>query len=292
MCIILTESSHSGEACEGSGNLVPVKDSKVSVPNWQFSVSSLLVSKHEAMGWTVHWLHSETLILYLHKENVFLIVEVMARGLPKLQVEDIWRDNLRVPSYSVLLSDQVGKLVVNHSSFWIHKSTPWRKWMHIEKILVSADGPVISLGSLLQEGDILIHLFLGWEGDTVHSLETVVPSLTQPVSTRVLHHLESFDNLGRWNVRSRTQINQVSTSICRHSSSVWDLAGDQLNLERIQSEKLQGFLLGENKTEEGLLLSHNLLSHFFNVLVVLLGENIFSTVRVIEETRISRWTMA
>ena len=79
--------------------------------------------------------------------------------------------------------------------------------MDIEQFLLLANISMISLLGLLHSVDVLVHLLLGWEGDAVHALQTVVAGLPQPVGRGVLHHLESLDNFGGWNVWSSTEIN-------------------------------------------------------------------------------------
>jgi len=78
------------------------------------------------MTWTVHWFHTESLILYLKAENIFLVVDVMAGGLPQFEVENVWRNDFLISSNSVLLLNHINKVVVNPSTFWIHESTSWR----------------------------------------------------------------------------------------------------------------------------------------------------------------------
>ena len=213
-----------------------MQDTEVGESKWELSVSSLLVTKHETMAWAVHGLHAESLVLNFEDKDVVLVVEVMARGLPQLEVEDVGRHDFLVASDAILLLDQVDEVVIDPGSLWIHESTAWRKLVHIEQVLLSADVSVVSLGSFFLEVDPLVHLLLGGESDSVHSLKTIVFGFTEPVGAGVLGDLEGFDNLGRRDMRSCAQIDEVSASVGSDFTTIRDLGGNQLNLEWIVSE--------------------------------------------------------
>lgn len=136
-----------------------MQNTKISVSDWELSISSLLVSKHEAMSWAVHWFHTKALVFNFGHKHIVFVVGIMTRGFPKFQVENIWRDDLRVSSHSVLLSNQLSQLVVNLSTLWIHETASWGKWVHVEEILGSSNSSMVSLGSLLDQVDVLVHLF-------------------------------------------------------------------------------------------------------------------------------------
>ena len=72
--IILLESSDSGESRQGSTNLVSMKHSEISESHGQLSISSQLITKHQTVGWAVHGLHAESLILNLEQEKIFFIL--------------------------------------------------------------------------------------------------------------------------------------------------------------------------------------------------------------------------
>ena len=178
------------------------------------------------MRWAVHWLHSESRIFYLKDEEVFRILVVMAWSFPKLQIEDVRWLNLLEPTDPILFSDQVHQLVINGCSMGIEETTSWRKFVHIEKLLLFADETMITLFCLLFEVDVFIHLLFSWEWDTVHSVKRIIGSFTKPVSRRVFHNFESFDHLAWWDMGSSTQINQVTASVGCHFHVICDFTAD------------------------------------------------------------------
>jgi hypothetical protein len=57
------------------------------------------------MSWAVHWFHSEALVVSLENENIFFVVDVMTRCLPKLEIENVWSNDFLKTSDSILKSD-------------------------------------------------------------------------------------------------------------------------------------------------------------------------------------------
>ena len=114
--IILLEPSHSGQPSQSATDFISVQHSEVSISDRQFSVRPDSAVKHQAMAWTIHGLHSESLILDFQDEHVVLVVLVMAWSLPQLEIEDVGRQDLTVSSHSVLsLRNQ---LVLNNLLSW------------------------------------------------------------------------------------------------------------------------------------------------------------------------------
>lgn len=74
------------------------------------------------MSWTVHGLHAEALMLTLEQIDVVLIVLVMTRGLPQLEVKHVWSDYLIISSDSIFSFDQVDELVIDLSTMWVPES--------------------------------------------------------------------------------------------------------------------------------------------------------------------------
>ena len=109
-------------------------------------------------------------------------------------------------SNSVLVSDQVHQLVVNDGSMGVEETTSWRQFMHIKKLLLFSDKTMVALFCLLFEVDILVHFFLTWERNSVYSVQRIVRCFSKPVSGRVLHYFESFDNLRGGDVWARAKI--------------------------------------------------------------------------------------
>jgi len=60
------------------------------------------------------------------------------------------------------------------------------------------------------------------------------------------------------------KINQISTLVYSGAGSIGNLGLDDLFLERVTSEKLKSFFLGDNKTMKFLLRLCDLLNFFLN----------------------------
>lgn len=71
--IVLLETTDTGEAGKGTGNLVSVQHTEISEPDWHVSVGSDVVIEHEAMSRAIHWLHTETVTLNLPHEHVIFV---------------------------------------------------------------------------------------------------------------------------------------------------------------------------------------------------------------------------
>jgi hypothetical protein len=153
--------------------------------------------------------------------------------------------------------------------------------MEIKQFLVLSEGSVISLSCFLHKQNILVQFFLGWECDSVHPLQTVIGGLAQPISRSILHDLKCLNSGSVGHVGSRAQINQVPIAVGSHLAALRDLALDQLDLEGVVGEKLQGLLLGENQAGEGLLLSDDLLCLVFNHLVVVSSKYLLYLLRTL-----------
>jgi len=251
-----------------------MEDTEVGKTERQVSVGSDLVVEHEAVSGAVHGLHSESLVLNLAKENVVLVVGVMAGSFPQLQVEEVGGNGFRVTSNTVLFADHLNELVVDDGTMGVEETAAGRKLIHVEKLLSAAHTSVVSLLGLFLEVQVLSELLLAGEGNTVDSLQSVVFAFGEPVSTRVLHDFECLDQACGRNMRASAQINQVSALVGSHVGSILNLAANHGDLEGVGTEELEGFLFGEHQSLESLLLFHDLGRRVFQGFVVLFGEDL------------------
>lgn len=82
-----------------------------------------------------------------------------------------------------------------------------------------------------------------------------------------------------------TKIDELAVPVSSSFSAVWDLLLNKLNLERVGSKEPECFILCQNKSVEGLLLSDKLGSGLLNIFVVFRCEDIFgSSIAVVEES--------
>jgi hypothetical protein len=176
--VILLESAHTSETRESTSDLISVEDTEVSVSDWQLFIGADSVIEHETMAGAIHGLHTETLGLNLEQVDVIFVVFVVTRGLPELQVEHVGGDDLIVASHSVLSPDQLDELVVDLGTVGGPKPAARRQHVMREQVLLFANKTMISLGGLLNQRYVVVHLLLRGEGDTINTLQAVVGSLT------------------------------------------------------------------------------------------------------------------
>lgn len=158
-----------------------MEHTKFSEADWHISVRTDFVLEHEAVTWAVHWLHTETLTLNLPHVHVLFVSLVMTRGLPQIEVKNVWSNDLLITTDFVFSSNNIDKLVVDLGAVWVEESRAGRPLISIEKLLLTTNSSVIAFLSLLLEMNVLIKLFLGWERNTVYTLQAVIGSITEPV---------------------------------------------------------------------------------------------------------------
>jgi len=93
-------------------------------------------------------------------------------------------------------------------------------------------------------------------------------------------------------MRSSAKIDKISTSICSCHTIIWDLVGDQLNLEWIVREKLEGLLFIQDDALEFLLLSRYLFHLILYNLKMIRCNMKVSVVGVVEKSWLNRRTKA
>ena len=108
----------------------------------------------------------------------------------------------------------------------------------LEQVLLTANDTMITLLCLLSEVNVLIQLFLRRERNGIDTLQAVIGGLAEPVSGRVAHHFKAFDQLGRRNVRTSAQIDQITALVDGDTLAVLNLAREQRLLEWICLEHL------------------------------------------------------
>ena len=115
--------------------------------------------------------------------------------------------------------------------------------MMVKKSLLFSNNTMITLSSFFNKSYVLVHLFLGWESDTIDSLETVIGSFSEPISRRILHNLESLDSASNRDMRASAKIYQIAIFTSSDFASIRNLSLDKLNFERVVCEKAKCFLL-------------------------------------------------
>jgi hypothetical protein len=96
------------------------------------------------MSWTVHGLHGKLLTFNIKAEHGIFVVQSMARRVPQVEVVNVWRNDLIITTFPVLVSNEVNQLFVDASTMWKPEGTSWRQVVEHYKILLGGDTSVIS----------------------------------------------------------------------------------------------------------------------------------------------------
>jgi hypothetical protein len=105
--------------------------------------------------------------------------------------------------------------------------------------------------------------FLVGETDTVHSLQSVVVCVSEPVGSRMARCCKRLDFPGVNYVRSPTEINQVTTSIHSSATIIGDFCFQDRLLERIVRKEFETFFFGDHHALKLLFLLDNLIHLLF-----------------------------
>lgn len=143
---------------------------------------------------------------------------------------------------------------------------------------------MVSFGEFFLVLQVLLHLLLGGETDTVHALEAVVGLLGEPIGTGVFGQLESLDQLGARQMRPSAQIDELATLVHGHIAALRHLVTDQLDLEWVVGKHLEGSGAINNNSLEPLLLGQDFRNHIFDFRELFAGNVVVAKVAVIVES--------
>mmetsp|Transcript_30727 Transcript_30727/g.73805 ORF Transcript_30727/g.73805 Transcript_30727/m.73805 type:complete len:294 (+) Transcript_30727:1554-2435(+) len=130
---------------------------------------------------------------------------------------------------------------------------------------------------------MLFELLVVGEGDAVDALQRVVRRLSLPVRGRVLHDGEGLDLGGVGHVGAAAQIDQVAAAVGRAHRPVRNLPLQNVHLEVVVLEHLQGLVLGHFDALERVLPLNNLVEARLDVVVVCRRNRGPSAVHVVVE---------
>ena len=228
--------------------------------------------EHQAVTRAVHGLQTVLRIITVEQEHIILVVGSMAADLPQFQVEHVGRDDLRVATHVVLLSDKLDQFIVDVGSVREEEARARAQLVEEEEILLLTQHTVVVLLRLLHLLLPLLQLLGVREGNSVHTLEGVVFSVTQPVTGAILHHGETLDERGVGKMRTHAKINQGTTAVHAGHGIISHLAGDNLELEGVVLEELESLGLGDLTALEDLLALHQLVGMLVDVLAISLRD--------------------
>lgn len=153
--IVLLKSSHPREAGECPTEFISMQNSKVGESDRKLPVGVSLVLKDQAMARTVHRLEAlgfnPPLILILEEVKVLLVVLVVPRDLPQVNITKVWRDDLLVPPPPVLIPHEFYELVVDYCPMGQEERASCSVLAEKEEVLLGAKSSMISLNGFLLE---------------------------------------------------------------------------------------------------------------------------------------------
>ena len=153
--IVLLKSSHPREAGECPTEFISMQNSKVGESDRKLPVGVSLVLKDQAMARTVHRLEAlgfnPPLILILEEVKVLLVVLVVPRDLPQVNITKVWRDDLLVSPPPVLIPHEFYELVVDYCPMGQEERASCSVLAEKEEVLLGAKSSMISLNGFLLE---------------------------------------------------------------------------------------------------------------------------------------------
>jgi len=269
-----------------------VEDTEIGETLGKFLVRSQDGVEQDTVTGAVHGLQSEILFFDLEGKHVVLVLSPMAGSLPQSVAVHVGGDNLTVSSDFIFSSNKLNKTVEDKSASRVEESGSGTQLTEEEQFLAGTDVSMISLFDFFLELNVFVQLLVGGERNTVDSLKIVVGVLTEPVGSGGLGDLEGLDQLGGGQVGTSAQIDKRARSVGSDDSGVGDLVGEELNLERIVLEELEGFLLGKIDLLESVAFFGDLLESLFDSFVMVGSYSMFSDVDIVEETVLKRRTSA
>mmetsp|Transcript_15827 Transcript_15827/g.17658 ORF Transcript_15827/g.17658 Transcript_15827/m.17658 type:complete len:341 (-) Transcript_15827:831-1853(-) len=267
-----------------------MQDTKISISDGQFLVGSDGIIEHQAMTRAIHGFETEFLFIDVNDEHIILVMLVVTGTLPEITIIHIRGNHFSISTDGIFLSDQIHQLIIDMSTLGHKEGTSRTPLMEHKQVLLLSDVSVITFGGFFLEMLPFSKLLLGGERDTIHSLQLIITFFGQPLSGGILGTFHSLNFTGMGNVRSSTKINQITTSVSSGVTTVGDLVCDQLLLEGIVFEHLQGLLLGQHDLLELLFLLSDLLSSFVDGGEIGLTNTLLTDIRIVIEAGINRWT--
>jgi hypothetical protein len=164
VCVVLLKTPDPNEPRECASQLVSMQNTEVCELYRQLLIRSDRIRIYQAVPWTVHWLQSvadPVMTLCGNQEQIFLVVFIMTRNFPQVDVEDVGCDYLLETAFDVLIPHKVDQFVVNFGSVW-QKECATRGVLCVpeEQLLRLADHSMITLGCLFTLKQKVLHLLL------------------------------------------------------------------------------------------------------------------------------------
>mmetsp|Transcript_11401 Transcript_11401/g.13900 ORF Transcript_11401/g.13900 Transcript_11401/m.13900 type:complete len:405 (-) Transcript_11401:570-1784(-) len=292
MRIILLKPPDPCQPRERSTQFVPVQHPKISEPHGQIPITPDRIGKHEAMTGTIHRFEGKFLILHGEAEHGILVMQGVTGLVPQVEVVDVGGDDFVIPPFPVMITDVIHEFLVDSSSVGQPEGRSRGEFVEHDQLLRVSDATMIAfLGFFLVFFPNFEHFLVG-EGDSVHALQGIVGSLSEPAGGAVAGAGEGLHLAGVLHVRTAAEINEVAAAVHRGAFTVTHLGVEDGKFEGVGRKQFQSFLLGQHQPFEFLLLfgdfGHFRLDHF--VILLLEIEIAFAHVAIVVESSTERRT--
>mmetsp|Transcript_89688 Transcript_89688/g.274579 ORF Transcript_89688/g.274579 Transcript_89688/m.274579 type:complete len:434 (-) Transcript_89688:129-1430(-) len=287
MRVVLLEAPHSRQPSQRAARLVPVQHAEVGEPQRQLLVAAHPGVEHDEVARAVHRLQHPLLLLDVQAVHVVLVILVMPRHLEERRVVHVRGDHFQEAPQPVFISHELGELVVNSGAHGEPEARARREGrVEHEQLLGLSDVPVVPLRGLLLELLPLLHVLVAGEGDAVKPLQGVQILVSEPVRGGVLGDSESLGPARAGQVRPAAEVHEGAAAVATRHRAVGDLVGDELHLERVLAEQLQGLRFGQHAPLVGLLLLANVRRVAFDDLEVAIVQLLGAEITIVVEARL------
>mmetsp|Transcript_15981 Transcript_15981/g.42318 ORF Transcript_15981/g.42318 Transcript_15981/m.42318 type:complete len:432 (+) Transcript_15981:1685-2980(+) len=211
----------------------------------------------------------------------------MPRRHEQLRRVHVGRHHFREAAEAVLAAHEVDEGVVDPGAHGEPEGAARRRDRVMkEEVLRLSDGPVVPLGCLLLEFLPVLEVFVAGEGYPVDALQGVQVLVPEPEGGGVLGDGEGLGAPRARQVGPPAEVHEGPAPIARRQAAVGDLVGDQLHLEGVLAEQLEGLLLGEHAALVRLVLLGYLHHDLLKALEVLLAQLLAAEEAVVVEARL------
>jgi len=272
MGVVLRELPHAGQAVQHARLLVAVDGAQLEVPQGQVPVAADLRFVDHHVREAVHGLDPVALVLHLGEVHGFLVVVHVARADPHVVPQDLRSQDNVVAPLEMLLALPVLDDGAQHRPLGVPDDESGAHLLvDLKEVQLPAELAVIAALGLLDEGEVLLHLFGCREPRPVNALEHLVVLVAPPVGARHVEELEGLDLSRRGDVRAAAQVGEVSLGVEAHRPDIGGQVLDQLHLVGLALlfEKLDRLFAADLTAREGLVLCGDLghpLLYLFQVL--------------------------
>ena len=164
----------------------------------------------------VHRLEPELSILVGGDEDVLLVLAPVTAGLPEMRLVELRRIDLDVTALRLHLTVQVDQLVVDRRPLGQPEGGSGRDIAEREQPQLAAELAMVAGARLLEQGQVLLELFVRVERGAVDAGEHLAIGVAAPVGAGDRREFERLDRLRRGRVRALTQVRERAVRVERN----------------------------------------------------------------------------